>query len=326
MTRIFIILALFFLVLTILSFFLKFIPGLPASPAVSTSVGANVEPYEEPTALFVAPGAAAPQPPPELTAISAPAEAIATTAPAAAMATPIPEAAIPDPQLLPEVTATVTGYSSSAPIPVQYDDTVIMIEPAWTSVEVGQVAAISVVIQTQRPLFAASFELWFDASALQVKSIEPGDFFPPANSFIYHDLDYQQGVLAWSVSSDTGVPAGSGRLATIYFSSVVAGEYWLSLANIPGATGVRPVDEPWGQVMVQAGQLLVTQPVDTPTPPVATPTPPIVTPAPPDATPASPRHDLVEVTWPITMPLGSSASIRLSLSQSTVEVTVNSLR
>ena len=114
----------------------------------------------------------------------------------------------------------------------------LYINPPWQEAEPGQEVTINVEMRpVDRGVSAGEINLGFDASALEVTGIEPGDFFGSNPLVGLNEMDNEAGTLGYSLArvGATSVPSLPGILMIIEFrvlEDADSGTYELTLTKV----------------------------------------------------------------------------------------------
>lgn len=126
--------------------------------------------------------------------------------------------------------------SVSAVISPVSAETVVSLSPDNESVEVGSEIVVNVYIVPEMPISGAQFDLYFDGSILDVKSVSEGDLFSNTAPTWFGEgtIDNTGGTIiyAYSVLFGKDEVTSPGILATIVFKTTGSGQSNLQMANV----------------------------------------------------------------------------------------------
>ncbi|NYT18854.1 MAG: PGF-pre-PGF domain-containing protein [Methanosarcinales archaeon] len=115
-------------------------------------------------------------------------------------------------------------------------ETLVILSPANQSVEVGSEFVVNVYLEPDMPLSGAQFDLYFDGSVLDVKSISEGDLFSDTATTLFNEgtIDNTAGTItrAHSVLLGKDEVTSPGILAKIRFEATGAGRSELQMVNV----------------------------------------------------------------------------------------------
>ncbi|WP_445476080.1 PGF-pre-PGF domain-containing protein [Methanococcoides methylutens] len=115
-------------------------------------------------------------------------------------------------------------------------ETLVILSPANQSVEVGSDFVVNVYLEPDMPLSGAQFDLYFDGSVLDVKSISEGDLFSDTATTLFNEgtIDNTAGtiLMAHSVLLGKDEVTSPGILATIKFEATGTGQSDLQMVNV----------------------------------------------------------------------------------------------
>ncbi|WP_160174947.1 PGF-pre-PGF domain-containing protein [Methanococcoides methylutens] len=114
-------------------------------------------------------------------------------------------------------------------------ETGVSLSPANQSVELGSEIVVNVYVEPDMPISGAQFDLYFDGSVLDVKSVSEGDLFSKTGTTLFGEgtFDNTTGniIYAHSVLFEKEVTS-PGILATIVFKTTATGQSNLQLVNV----------------------------------------------------------------------------------------------
>ncbi|SES89849.1 PGF-pre-PGF domain-containing protein [Methanococcoides vulcani] len=115
-------------------------------------------------------------------------------------------------------------------------ETVVSLSPDNQSVELGSEIVVDVYIEPDMPISGAQFDLYFDGSVLDVKSVSEGDLFSNTATTFFSEgtVDNTAGTIiyAYSVLFGKDEVTSPGILATIVFKTTGSGQSNLQIANV----------------------------------------------------------------------------------------------
>jgi|GEM_PF-3118173 len=116
------------------------------------------------------------------------------------------------------------------------EETYVFLLPPYSINEAGEGFKIRVEIISDLPVFAAQFELHFDADVLEVIGLEEGGFLDRdgASTYFVKKIDNYEGKVIFGntrFGTEVGVP-GSGTLGIVEFMSESEGKTSIELKNV----------------------------------------------------------------------------------------------
>lgn len=115
-------------------------------------------------------------------------------------------------------------------------ETLVILSPGNQSAEVGSEVVVNVYVEPDVPISGMQFDLYFDGSVLDVKSVSEGDLFSNTAETLFNKgtIDNRAGSIIYA----NGVLLGKdevespGRFATIVFEAIGSGGSDLNLDNV----------------------------------------------------------------------------------------------
>ncbi|UGV41025.1 PGF-pre-PGF domain-containing protein [Methanococcoides orientis] len=115
-------------------------------------------------------------------------------------------------------------------------ETGVSLSPANQSVGLGSEIVVNVYVEPDMPISGAQFDLYFDGSVLDVKSVSEGDLFSKTGNTFFDGgtVDNSAGTIIYAHSVILGKDevTSPGILATIVFKTTGSGQSNLQLANV----------------------------------------------------------------------------------------------
>lgn len=113
-------------------------------------------------------------------------------------------------------------------------ETVVSLSPDNQSVELGSEIVVDVYIEPDMPISGAQFDLYFDGSVLDVKSISEGDLFSNTATTFFSEgtVDNTAGTIIHAYSAGKDEVTSPGILATIVFKTTGSGQSNLQMVNV----------------------------------------------------------------------------------------------
>lgn len=112
---------------------------------------------------------------------------------------------------------------------------ILFINPATTTVNVGDTFTLGVHIDGVVDLFSYNFDLAFDSSILSFVGIVDGGFIPPGDiDLFFPGEEWTEGIVSATGNSVYGDGAGvngNGTLAFATFMAMMAGETWITFPD-----------------------------------------------------------------------------------------------